>query len=116
MVKGAQVTKGSNIPTAQDADFVLNTKFLGGLKIDDVVVIPTIVDFVNPTVVTHPHNLPYVPAVMAFQDGFVGIGWQNAVGVNFPSANADATNVYIQAPSSGGNITVIIFAEKVADA
>lgn len=115
MGRGAQVTAGANIPTAQDADFVLNTKFIGGMKINEVKIIPTLVS--GPALfITYPHGLPYVPAVMAFQGGFPGPGWQNAVGIPYASANADATNVYIQAPQYGPSVYVIIFAEKVADA
>lgn len=119
-MNGIQVTNGANIKTAFDNDFVLNTKFLGGMKISEVkVFIPnrdaTKTSINNYFQIQYAHNLGYIPAVIAGQNGYQSVGWQNDATVNI-SANADNKYVYLVSdyfqPTTA--ITLIIFAEQVA--
>lgn len=124
---GAQVTNGANIPYASPTDFVLDTEFLGGMKISEKKVFG-LKDATSVNAgefyyqVVYPHNLGYVPATICFQDGQQGVGWQNRVDQIDPSVSADANNIYLLAAyTTGPNLSeipvyVIIFAEKVADA
>lgn len=122
-MKGAQVTTDVNIPYARDTDFVLNTKFLSGMKISEVkVFIPsqdaTTTNTSNHYEILYPHNLSYVPATICFQGGIPGSGWQNDATIVRPSISADNRYVYVTCdyflPSTP--IYAFIFQEKIADA
>lgn len=119
-MRGIQVTTGSDIPYAADDDFVLNTEFLGGLKIQDKVFFKISRDFTFDSsgfyYHVHPHGLGYVPAVLCFTDGNLGTSWQNGA-IPTAAANADAKNVYLStSPNTlDDEFCLLIFGERVAD-
>lgn len=122
MTRGVKVTNGSDIPSAPDLSFVVNTRYLGAMKIHEKrVFIPnrdaTSQMDSNYYNIVYPHRLEYVPAVLCFQGDFPGVGWQNEALIFTASANADAKNVYITSdfflPTTP--IYLFIFAEKVSD-
>ena len=122
-MKGIEVTKGADIKYASDDDYVVNTHFLGGLKIAKKVFFDVRKEWKYDTsnqyyYATYSHGLPYVPAVLCFMDGFPGVSWQNEALVD-PAANADATNVYMSCDNpytAKGIFCLIVFGERVADA
>lgn len=123
---GAQVTNGADISYASPTDFVLDTNFIGGMKINekkiwylkDATFVDSSLSYYQ---IVYAHNLGYVPATICFQGGQQGVGWQNRVDQIDPSVSADAQNIYLLAgypfsPATELPVYVIIFAEKVADA
>lgn len=119
MSKGILVSSGADIDYASEMDMVLDTRLRGSLKIFKKLIIDPKsdltfdpVDFYYYGTITH--GLGYVPAVICFQDGFFGRGWQNQAAIIDSSANADTQVVYVQA-SSTKPIFLIIFGEKVSD-
>lgn len=119
MTKGILVTNGADISYASPLDFVMDSRLKGGLKIAKKLILNPPTDMQNNTTDfyyygTYTHGLGYVPAVICFQDGFFGSGWQNEATIFRPSASADAQSVHFLC----GNTTpfyVIIFGEKVSD-
>jgi hypothetical protein len=121
-MNGVKITKAVDIKSATDNDFVLNTDFLGGMKISEIKIFTPGVDGVTASTadfirITYAHGLNYVPATVCFQGGIQGIGWQNSALIGQPSVNADNNNIYIVCSTSIPltPIYAIIFAEPVAD-
>lgn len=119
-MRGIAVTQNQDIPFAADTDYTLNTKFLGGMKIHKVLTPTFPADGTTSTsgdlyIYRYQHGLDFVPAVTGFNEGFQMLGWQNAAAPNY-TVNADGKTVLVTVPSTfTGKVTIIIFAEKVAD-
>lgn len=120
MSKGILVTKSTDIGYSSPLDFVLDSRLKGGLKIAQKWIIDPTKDMQFDSVNfsyfgVKSHGLGYVPAVICFQGGFFGSGWQNGAGGVFPaSANADSVNVYFQTDQTLP-LYIVIFGERVAD-
>lgn len=119
MANGILITNGADIPYASPLDFVLDSRLKGGLKVAQPIVINpktemTFVSADNYYYGSRSHGMGYVPAVICFQDGKFGVGWQNEALVFNPSVSADANNIYFQVPTSS-LLYVFIFGEKVSD-
>lgn len=120
MARGIKITNGAPIKYARDVDYVVNTQFLGGMKISEVKVFNMKNDCYSSADgiyrVKYKHNLGFVPAVVGFQGGVQAFGWQNYA-IPVSSVNADPIYVNVVCDSSSGDIPfyVVIFAEKVSD-
>lgn len=119
MSKGILVTDGADINYSTPLDYVLDSRLKGGLKIAKKIFYNPASDFTFDSVngyyySTKTHGLPYVPAVISFQDGKFGVGWQNEALITNSSANADGLNIFMQTASTTP-FCLIIFGERVAD-
>lgn len=119
MSEGILITNGADISYASPLDFVLDSRLKGGLKVAQPLVINpktemTLDPFDSYYYGSRSHSLGYIPAVICFQDGRFGTGWQNGATIVDPSVSADINNVYFQVPTSS-LLYVFIFGEKVSD-
>lgn len=117
-MRGIVVTNGVDFGNASPLDLVMDSRLRGGMKNHKKLTIdPAEFQFDSAGGVWYgaiPHTLNYVPAVICYQDGLLGVGWQNTAIPAQPSANADQRSVYFQA-GSDTPLTIIIFGEKVSD-
>jgi hypothetical protein len=122
MARGIKITNGVSIPYARDDDYVVNTAFLGGMKVGEKKFFNPDKDFQLNSFgyrqLAYSHGLGYVPAVLAFYNGFLSVGWQNSSTIDTLSCSADARNVYMAIGNYPPDsvVCLIIFQEKVADA
>lgn len=135
---GLQIVNDADISQAADTDFVINSKILGGMKIykklkflpkDGVLQVVSAFLGLNAYVNHYKHGLGYVPAYIAFKV-YAPINGAIQTFNNFNSVNGDAHYVNVDSQNfeigfdqseadsfaTGDlSITLIIFAEKLAD-
>lgn len=129
MIHGLQITSNTDISDSKDTDFVINTKFAGGMKVNEVKVFNKS-DATNQVVLgstklgfKYAHNLGYAPAYIAFgtQVGLIGsvdrlatAGMASSQPPSTDSVVADDTFIYVNFNGNfATSVTVFIFGERL---
>lgn len=119
MSKGMIVTDGVDYSNAQDIDIVVDSRLVGGMKINKKYFINPATDMQLDTATgfyygQQSHGLTFVPGVIPIQNGAIGSGWQNSALIVQSSASADETNIYYQCADTT-TLCIVVFGEKVSD-
>lgn len=129
MIHGLQITSNTDISDSKDTDFVINTKFAGGMKVNEVKVFNKS-EATNQVVLgttklgfKYAHNLGYAPAYMAFgtalgiagsTDRLATSGMTSSQPPFNDSVVADDTFIYVNFNGNfSTSITVFIFGERL---